>query len=171
MSPHDRCDFNDSGTSRCEGVTTSGLCASADGPRRDDLVPAERQVVGNRERRSTDQASVDAPRGHRCVGLGDLVPSAAGLRVELDPHLDRVTVLDVHGDVRLAALPQDDDGRQHATPRHVLDVGDGQVDPLRRRRVHPERAEHTLQRLGARSAVLTVEVPVVRNDPVGRGEA
>ena len=37
--------------------------------------------------------------------------------------------------------------------------------------IHPERSEHTLQRRGARTAVLAVEVPVVWHHRVGRGEA
>ena len=80
----------------CVGVTTSGLCASALGPLGDDLVPAERQVVGSVNVARPDQAPVDGPRVHGHVGLRHLSPTATGLGVQLDPHLDRVTVGDVH---------------------------------------------------------------------------
>ena len=48
----------------------------------DDLVPAERQVVGQRERRAAHQAPVDRPRVGGHVGLRDLAATAAGLGVQ-----------------------------------------------------------------------------------------
>ena len=171
MSPQDRCLRIASGTSRCDGRHDERAVRVGRRAAGDDLVPAERQVVGKRERRAAHQAPVDRPRVHRDVRLRHLSATPADLGVQLDPHLDRVAVLDVHGDVRVPALADDEHRRQHAAPRHVLDVRDRQVDPLRRRRVDPERTEHALQRRGAGTAVLAVEVPVVGHHPVGRGEA
>ena len=135
------------------------------------LVPAERQVGRERERRPPHEASVDRARFDVDVDLRELPSTAADLRVELEPDLDGVAVRDVHRDVTVTALPDDDDGRQHAPPRHVLDVRGGQGDPRRGRGVDAERPEDAAQRVGGDVAAGAVEPPVVRGDAVGASQA
>ena len=147
--------------------------AARSGPRRRSRASPSGRSVGQRERRAARPAGRRPSAGRTGTSAcDDLAAAAAGLGVELDPDLDGVAVRDVHRDVRLAALADDEHGRQHAAPRHVLDVGDARGRPARAttRRRRARRARPAAWRRDARRW-LAVEVPVVGDHAVGGREA
>ena len=174
MSPHARRSCSACGQlAGASGVTTSGLCALALGPLGDDLVPAERQVRRQRERRAADERGrrpSGARRGTSACASSRRPPPASG---SSSIHTSTGSPC---GDVHRRRAPGGPRGRRRpaaargatACPRR----GRGRGRPARATTRRRPSAASTPRSVAADARrVAPVEAPVVGGDAVGGGEA
>ncbi len=81
------------------------------------VMPTQRQIGGQLERRLPDERTVDGAGRHVAVDLREQAPGGAVLG--LHAHLNRRPVRDVHEDLPGGAGPHHDTGRHHQPPGRV----------------------------------------------------
>ena len=128
------------------------------------MIPG-RNVVGDLEGGLGDQSPIEIN------GLGPVLQLAQGRPVravlELDPHIDRRAVPNVHRD--RAGLPRSGDRirRKDAAPSGEATRVQRLVAAVERRGVHAEGSKDGPERLGAHRDVTTTPVPELGRHPVG----
>src|SRR5690606_26763076 len=111
------------------------------GPGGLELVPPEREVLGELEHRTADEPPVHLARLGVVVHLHGVARATARLGVDVQREVDAVAVRDVHGDPAAVALTHHDRGGQHPAPRVELAVRERHLDLLGARRVDAEGRE------------------------------
>ena len=133
----------------------------------DQLVPAERQVTGNVERRLTH---LPVTHGAWLDPPVDLVEPDLTAALDVDAHPHRLAVRHVHRHVGGAAGPQHHARRQGAPPGRLVGVGQCRVHRLLGVRRHAQRGQHGDDRVAGHHGVATLPVPEVGGDTVDAGE-
>jgi hypothetical protein len=128
-------------------------------------VIAQRQVARQLEGRLADQPPVDLSRRGPVLHLREPVPRLA--RLEVDPHLGRVSVGDVDVEGRHPPGAGDDAGRQHPFPPGLLPRPQRRPRSLRRAGVDAESGQDGHDGLRWDHDVVAAPVPEVRRHAVG----
>jgi hypothetical protein len=126
------------------------------------------KVVGDLEAGLADQPSVDFHRLGPVLQLPNGGPVRAVL--ELDPHINRRAVRNVHGHGAGLPGPGDHIRGQDLAPGGQAACLQSRAAAVRRRRVHAKGGEDSGERLGAHRDMAAAPVPVFGGHAVGGGQ-